>query len=281
MRRAPIIPRFSVAGTAFKCILQGHQSQTSVVSEAAPATLIISSLSSITTTSAENGKQVAYFHQGRGAGFGGGGGGFGGGGGRGGGGFGGGGRGGGGGGFGGGSRGGGSFGGGGGRGGGGGGRGGGWKKDDEDEISESQVKKMMNEEGRVIFHVMRFIPPNGAISIKSLARQLPIEAQEVVSEKYGGLMGLFNSRKQMFVVKPNPIDNVLYVTVSPLAARIAKEKEEQKEAIKIMLGVSKSEEEKARLRGGRGGRGRGGGGRGGGGRGGGGFGGGGGGFGGG
>ena len=123
------------------------------------------------------------------------------------------------------------------------------------------TKKSMREDGRVLFQVLRIIPKNGAISVKSLFSQLEPDMQEAVCEAHGGLFGFLQKRRQLFVLKANPSDNVLYVAATPLAQKQYQIREEQKETIKNIMGIPKAGAPPAGRGGfGRGMRGRGGGG---------------------
>ncbi|KAH8605785.1 hypothetical protein ERJ75_001599300 [Trypanosoma vivax] len=174
-----------------------------------------------------------------------------------------------------------------GRGGGGGGRGGGsgggndnnrgkpptsmpqrrivMNKTGDGELSDT-TRFMMRDDTQVLTSVIKHIPQNGAISVKSLNAQLSPDVQEALSEKHDGLKNFLEQRKQLFVLKSDPATGVLYAAVTPFGYQKLVARERQRETMQEMLGLNR----RPASRGGRGrgrGRGGGGGGRGGGGRG--------------
>ncbi|CBH09829.1 hypothetical protein, conserved [Trypanosoma brucei gambiense DAL972] len=114
------------------------------------------------------------------------------------------------------------------------------------ELSEG-TRVVMRDDTKVLMSVIKHIPQNGAITIKSLNAQLSPDVQEAVSEKHNGLKSFLEQRKQLFVVKANPSDGVLYVAATPLAYQKLTARERQRETMQEMLGLTR-----------RGGRGRGG-----------------------
>ncbi len=114
-----------------------------------------------------------------------------------------------------------------------------------------RTKKAMSDDGPILFNILRLIPKNGAISIKSLNSQLDGDMQEALSEGHGGLFGYLQKRRQLFVIKESPTDKTLYVAATPLAHMEHQVREEQKETIRAIMGISKAD--KLRARGGRGG----------------------------
>lgn len=128
-----------------------------------------------------------------------------------------------------------------------------------------ETRAAMRDDAIITSHILKCIPPNGAISVKSLNAQLPQEIQEAVSEKHGGLSSFLRERQQLFVVKPRPEDQVLFVAGNPIAIQKYASREVQKRTMRAMMGLDRGGgNNRQGHRGGRGG-GRGGGGRGGGG----------------
>ncbi|KAH9599592.1 hypothetical protein LSM04_008101 [Trypanosoma melophagium] len=104
---------------------------------------------------------------------------------------------------------------------------------------------MMRDDWKILTSIVKHIPQNGAISIKSLNAQLLPDVQEAISEKHDGLKIFLEKRKQLFIVKANPADGVLYVAATPLAYQKLIAREKQRETMQEMLGLNR--------RGGRGG----------------------------
>ncbi|EKF31107.1 hypothetical protein MOQ_005062 [Trypanosoma cruzi marinkellei] len=149
-----------------------------------------------------------------------------------------------------------------GRGGGGGGGGGGGaarrtviNKTGDGELSGFTCV-VMRDDSQILKSIVKHIPQNGAISVKSLHAQLSPDVQEAIAEKYDGLKNFLEQRKQLFVVKTNPADGVLYAAATPLALQKLVAREKQRETMQEMLGINSPDDSGKRgERGGRGGRG--------------------------
>lgn len=129
-----------------------------------------------------------------------------------------------------------------------------------------ETRAAMRDEALIVGHILKCIPPNGAISIKALNASLPEEIQEALSEKHNGLGSFLRERQQLFIVKPRPEDQVLFVAGNPIAIQKYASREAQKRTMRSMMGLDSDMRRGGRGRGGGGGRGNGGyGGRGGGG----------------
>ncbi|RNF04577.1 putative mitochondrial RNA binding complex 1 subunit [Trypanosoma rangeli] len=124
-------------------------------------------------------------------------------------------------------------------------------KTGDGELSEL-TRMVMRDDSKILTGIVKHIPQNGAISVKSLHAQLSPDVQEAVAEKYNGLKSFLEQRKQLFVVKKNPADGVLYAAAAPLALQKLVAREKQRETMQEMLGLNR--------RGGGGGSGSGGGG---------------------
>lgn len=122
-----------------------------------------------------------------------------------------------------------------------------------------ETRAAMRDEAIIVGHILKTIPPNGAISLKALNSSLPEEIQEALSEKHSGLSSFLRERQQLFIVKPRPEDQVLFVAGNPIAIQKYASREVQKKTMRNMMGLDNDNR-----RGGRGGGFRGGGGRGGG-----------------
>jgi hypothetical protein len=109
-------------------------------------------------------------------------------------------------------------------------------------LSEEDRSKLIGsylaDDGKTLFHIMRHIPRNGAISIKSLAQALPETLLEALSEKYGGLRGFLESRRQSFIVKPHGDDNVLFVAATPQATATIDERAKERASLEAALGLA-------------------------------------------
>lgn len=122
-----------------------------------------------------------------------------------------------------------------------------------------ETRAAMRDEAIIVGHILKAIPPNGAISLKALNSSIPEEIQEALSEKHSGLSSFLRERQQLFIVKPRPEDQVLFVAGNPIAIQKYASREVQKKTMRNMMGL-----DIGNRRGGRGGGFRGGGGRGGG-----------------
>lgn len=153
----------------------------------------------------------------------------------------------------------GGYGGGGGRGGGAGGSGTGdgrpiFQNTTGDGELSPETRAAMRDEAIIVGHILKAIPPNGAISIKALNSSLPEGIQEALSEKHNGLSSFLRERQQLFIVKPRPEDQVLFVAGNPIAIQKYASREAQKRTMRSMMGLDSD----PRRGGGRGGRGYGG-----------------------
>eukprot|EP00796_Vickermania_ingenoplastis_P009292 gene9292-6532_t len=128
----------------------------------------------------------------------------------------------------------------------------------------AETRAAMRDDALITSHILRCIPPNGAISVKSLNAQLPEEIQEALCEKHNGLSSFLRERQQLFIVKPRPEDQVLFVAGNPIAIQKYASREMQKKTMRAMMGLDSGSGGGRRGGGGGGGggRGRGGGGRG-------------------
>lgn len=120
-----------------------------------------------------------------------------------------------------------------------------------------ETRAAMRDEAIITGEILKCIPPNGAISVKTLNSSLPEDIQEALSEKHGGLSSFLRERQQLFVVKARPEDQVLFVAGNPIAIQKYASRELQKKTMRSMMGL---DDARSGGRGGRGG-GRGGGNR--------------------
>ncbi|RNC50341.1 putative mitochondrial RNA binding complex 1 subunit, partial [Trypanosoma cruzi] len=99
-------------------------------------------------------------------------------------------------------------------------------KTGDGELSDF-TRIVMRDDSHILKNIVKHIPQNGAISVKSLHAQLSPDVQEAIAEKYDGLKNFLEQRKQLFVVKTNPADGVLYAAATPLAMQklVAREKQ--------------------------------------------------------
>ncbi|RNF19507.1 putative mitochondrial RNA binding complex 1 subunit, partial [Trypanosoma conorhini] len=111
-------------------------------------------------------------------------------------------------------------------------------KTGDGELSEL-TRIVMRDDSKILTSIVKHIPQNGAISVKSLHAQLSPDVQEAVAEKYDGLKSFLEQRKQLFVVKTNPADGVLYATATPLALQKLVAREKQRETMQEMLGLNR------------------------------------------
>ncbi|EKG02606.1 hypothetical protein TCSYLVIO_006361 [Trypanosoma cruzi] len=110
-------------------------------------------------------------------------------------------------------------------------------KTGDGELSDF-TRIVMRDDSHILKNIVKHIPQNGAISVKSLHAQLSPDVQEAIAEKYDGLKNFLEQRKQLFVVKTNPADGVLYAAATPLAMQKLVAREKQRETMQEMLGIN-------------------------------------------
>lgn len=75
------------------------------------------------------------------------------------------------------------------------------------------------------------------MSLKVLGGKLPEDILEALSEKYGGLGNFLRERQQLFLVKPRPEDQVLFVAANPIAVQKYASREVQRKTMRAMIGL--------------------------------------------
>ncbi|CCW64353.1 unnamed protein product [Phytomonas sp. EM1] len=108
-----------------------------------------------------------------------------------------------------------------------------------DGVLSSGTRDAMRDDEVILAQLFRFLPSNGAISVKSLNAQLEEEVREALTEKHGGLGAFLRARRHLFVVKPRPTDGVLFVAASPLAAQRYAVRNLQRATMREMLGLDR------------------------------------------
>lgn len=100
-----------------------------------------------------------------------------------------------------------------------------------------ETRAAMRDEAIITAAILKNIPPNGAISVKALNASLPEDIQEAVCEKHNGLSSFLRERQQLFIVKPRPEDQVLFVAGNPIAIQKYASREAQKRTMRSMMGL--------------------------------------------
>lgn len=99
------------------------------------------------------------------------------------------------------------------------------------------TRSAMRDDSIIIAQVMQHIPPNGAISIKSLFSTLDDDLQEAIAETHGGLRCFLESRQQLFIVREQPNTGVFFVAANPIAVQKYATREMQRKAMRQMMGL--------------------------------------------
>lgn len=103
-----------------------------------------------------------------------------------------------------------------------------------------ETRVAMRDDSIILSEVFQHLPPQGAISLKSLFSALNADVQEALSEQHGGLRRFIEERKQIFTVRPSPKDGVLYVVGNPIVAQQYATRTAQLKTMRAMLGLSES-----------------------------------------
>ncbi|KAG5503326.1 hypothetical protein GH5_04396 [Leishmania sp. Ghana 2012 LV757] len=101
----------------------------------------------------------------------------------------------------------------------------------------AETRAALRDDSIVMAEVVKHIPPNGAISIKSLFSALDENIQEALSERHSGLRGFLEQRKQFFVLHTNPEDGVLYVICNPIIIQQYATRDVQRKTMRRMMGL--------------------------------------------
>ncbi|KPA79674.1 putative mitochondrial mitochondrial RNA binding complex 1 subunit [Leptomonas pyrrhocoris] len=99
----------------------------------------------------------------------------------------------------------------------------------------------MRDDSVILTEIFKHVPPQGAISIKSLFSALNDDVQEALCEKHNGLRSFVEQRKQIFTVRPHPTDGVLYVVGNPLVAKQYATRDLQLKTMRQMMGLTEEE----------------------------------------
>lgn len=105
-----------------------------------------------------------------------------------------------------------------------------------------QTRVAMRDDSILLTEIFKHLPPQGAISIKSLFSALDESVQEALCEKHDGLLHFVEQRKQIFTVRPNPADGVLYVVGNPLVAQQYATRDVQLKTMRQLMGLNEEEE---------------------------------------
>ncbi|KAG5477581.1 hypothetical protein CUR178_05286 [Leishmania enriettii] len=101
----------------------------------------------------------------------------------------------------------------------------------------AETRAALRDDSIVMAEVVKHIPPNGAISIKSLFSAIDENIQEALSERHSGLRGFLEQRKQFFVLHTSPEDGVLYVTCNPIIIQQYATRDAQRKTMRRMMGL--------------------------------------------